>query len=288
MPVNVGAGLALGGVVLLYVLIMGYVKKKGERTAAWLTLAFAALAIWMSTSSFPWNMLKKSGSVMSSLVSSIQYPWRFLSIASIMLVVGFILALKAVEDKKRLYMCVGAVVLAVNIWQGAVLMSNILNNAEPYLIYQGSEIDTTQAVTGAEYLPADTLVQVYSAQYVLPDDGISYEVSCRDNNYVECHITNSTNIDGRIIFSMVYYDGYTAVDAVTGEKLEVYMDGGRVAVNVSGGYSGDVIVKFSGFVSWKIAGVVSIIGFLMLMAEFIKYRTKAYEKWRHEWTKRRG
>ena len=288
MPVNVGAGLALGGVVLLYVLIMGYVKKKGERTAAWLTLAFAALAIWMSTSSFPWNMLKKSGSVMSSLVSSIQYPWRFLSIASMMLVVGFILALKAVEDKKRLYMCAGAVVLAVNIWQGAVLMSNILNNAEPYLIYQGSEIDTTQAVTGAEYLPADTLVQVYSAQYVLPDDGISCEVSCRDNNYVECHITNSTNIDGRIIFSMVYYDGYTAVDAVTGEKLEVYMDGGRVAVNVSGGYSGDVIVKFSGFVSWKIAGVVSIIGFLMLMAEFIKYRTKAYEKWRHEWIKRRG
>lgn len=288
MPVNIGAGLAFAGVVLLYVLVMGYVKKRGERTASWLTLAFAALAVWMSTSSFPWNMLKKSNGVMSSLVSSIQYPWRFLSIASIMLVVGFVLALKAVEDKKRLYMCAGTVVLAVNIWQGAVLMSNILNNAEPYRIYQGSEIDTTQAVTGAEYLPAGTLVQVYSAQYVLPDDGISCEVKYRDNNYVECHIANGTAAYGRIIFSMVYYDGYTAVDAATGEKLEVYEDEGRVAVKVKSGYEGDVTVKFSGFVSWKITGVVSIIGFLALIAEFLKYRTKAYEKWRQAWTKRRG
>ncbi len=288
MPVNIGTGLAFGGVVVLYVLVMGYVKEKGQRIASWAALLSASLAIWMSTYAFPWNALKKSCKVMSSLVSSIQYPWRFLSIASIMLVIGFVLALKASEDKKRLYMCAAAVVLALNIWQGAVLMSNVLNNAQPYRVYQGNEIDTTQAITGAEYLPADTLVQVYSAQYALADDGVSCDVSYRENNYVECHIANNGNSDGAIIFSMVYYDGYTAVDNATGEKLDVYMDGGRVAVNVKSGYEGDVIVKFSGFISWKIAGVVSIMGFLMLMAEFLKYKTRVYEQWRQAWTKRRG
>lgn len=288
MPVNAGMGLGLSAVVLLYVLIMGYMNKKEDRLTSWITLLFAALSVWMSTCNFPWNQIKKAGGIISSLVSNIQYPWRFLSIATIMFVICLIMALKNVEDRRRLYICAAGVVLSLNILQGAVLMSNVVNNAEPYRVYQDNDIDTMDAVIGAEYLPANTLLQVYSAQYAIPDDGISYVENFRENNYVECHIGNNGNNDGRLLFSMVYYDGYTAVDTVTGEKLPVYMDEGRVAVKVRAGYEGNVVVSFTGFASWKAAGVISLVGFIMLIAEFIKNKTGFYQKWRHVWIKRRG
>ena len=125
-----------------------------------------------------------------------------------------------------------------------------------------------EAVIGAEYLPCGIPLQVYSEQYAIEDDNITYVQNYRDNNYVDCNITNDSNDDGRVIFSMVYYDGYTAVDKDTGEKLEVYMDDGRVALRVKAGYSGNVIVRFAGFTSWKIAGIASIIACLLLILEF--------------------
>lgn len=285
MPVNVGAASGIGVIVLIYVYAMGYFKDKKDKVMASISLLFAFLAVWMSTCLFPWNIIKSISSTIGGLYSN--YPWRFLSIASIMLVLCVVMALKTVRDKK-IYIGAAVAILAVNTWQGTALMSNIVNNAEPYRVYQESDIDTMEAVIGAEYLPVNTLLQVYSAQYAIPDDGIDYDEKFRDNNYVECHIKNPGNDDGRVQFSMVYYDGYTAVDSDTGEKLEVYMDEGRVAVKVRGGYEGNIVVSFSGFLSWKFAGVISIIGLVMLMAELIKYKTNAYQQWRQLWIKKHG
>lgn len=265
MPVNVGAALGFGAIVLIYVLVMGYVKEKKEQVAAWISLAFAALSVWMSTCLFPWNAIKSMSGRLGGLYSN--YPWRFLSIASIMLVLCVISALKSLQGKK-FYIAVAAVLLGTNTLQSAVLLCDIVNNAEPYRVYQADDIDTMEAVIGAEYLPCGIPLQVYSEQYAIEDDNITYVQNYRDNNYVDCNITNASNHDGRVIFSMVYYDGYTAVDKDTGEKLEVYMDDGRVALRVKAGYSGNVIVRFAGFTSWKIAGIVSIIACLLLILEF--------------------
>ena len=265
MPVNAGAALGFGAIVLIYVLVMGYVKEKKERVAAWISLAFAALSVWMSTCLFPWNAIKSMSGRLGGLYSN--YPWRFLSIASIMLVLCIVIALKSLHGRK-LYIAVAAVLLGINALQSAVLLCDIVNNAEPYRVYQADDIDTMEAVIGAEYLPCGIPLQVYSEQYAIEDDNIIYIQNYRDNNYVDCNITNDSNHDGSVIFSMVYYDGYTAVDKDTGGKLEVYMDDGRVALRVKAGYSGNVIVRFAGFTSWKIAGIVSIIACLFLMLEF--------------------
>ncbi len=265
MPVNAGAALGFGAIVLIYVLVMGYVKEKKERVAAWISLAFAALSVWMSTCLFPWNAIKSMSGRLGGLYSN--YPWRFLSIASIMLVLCIVIALKSLHGRK-LYIAVAAVLLGINALQSAVLLCDIVNNAEPYRVYQADDIDTMEAVIGAEYLPCGIPLQVYSEQYAIEDDNIIYIQNYRDNNYVDCNITNDSKDDGSVIFSMVYYDGYTAVDKDTGEKLEVYMDDGRVALRVKAGYSGNVIVRFAGFTSWKIAGIVSIIACLFLMLEF--------------------
>lgn len=285
MPVNVGAALGFGAVVLVYVLVMGYVKDKKERAAAWISLAFAGVSVWLSTCLFPWNMIKSMSSRLGGLFSN--YPWRFLSIASIMLVICVVLALKT-AGSRRLYIGAAVVILLVNTLQGAVLLSNIVNNAEPYRVYDENDIDTMEAVIGAEYLPSGTLLEVYSAQYALADDNVDYVENYRDNNYVDCNISNGTDTAGNVIFSMVYYDGYRAVDADTGEHLDIFMDGGRVAVRVDSGYSGNVIVKFSNFVSWKIASVVSIITAVMLLIEFLKVYCNIGAEWRLVWTKKRG
>ena len=48
-------------------------------------------------------------------------------------------------------------------------------------------------------------------------------------------------------------------------NLEVYNVGGRLALKVKPGYSGDVVVRFTGFVFWKISAVVSMLAFVVLI-----------------------
>ena len=72
-------------------------------------------------------------------------------------------------------------------------------------------------------------------------------------------------MESNVKFSIVYYEGYTAVDKQTGDKLEVYNDKGQLALKVKPGYSGDVVVRFTGFVLWKISAVVSMLAFVVLI-----------------------
>ena len=87
---------------------------------------------------------------------------------------------------------------------------------------------------------------------------------------------------------LIIFHGKRHVDSHTDEHLDIFMDGGRVAVRVDSGYSGNVIVKFSNFVSWKIASVVSIITAVMLLIEFLKVYCNIGAEWRLVWTKKRG
>ena len=264
MPSTTGLGLVVCAVAIIYVLVSGYVKDKKQKHTGMIALAFAALSLWFSSNLFPWDKLQNMNSLFEKLISMISLPWRFLSIATVMLAVCGIIALINMNEKRKEYKYfVGAMIFACVI-QGSVLMSDIMNHYEPYRVYGEQELDTT-TVIGAEYLPYGSVVETFMAQYVQPGDNIEYTQNYRHNNYIECSIKNNGSVESNVKFSIVYYAGYTAVDKQTGEKLEVYNDGGRLALKVKPGYSGDVVVRFTGFVFWKISAVVSMLAFVVLI-----------------------
>ena len=153
--------------------------------------------------------------------------------------------------------------------QSGYLIGNVINTYKPFFVYGESKLDTT-SVVGAEYLPAGVRVETYTSQYALVDENVDYTQNYRNNNYIDCTLKNDSDSYGTVAFSIVYYDGYSAVDKATGDKLQVFGNEGRLCVYVPSHYSGDVIVSFTGFASWRIATVISIIAavvFIVVIAD---------------------
>ena len=161
--------------------------------------------------------------------------------------------------------------------QAGYFIGNIVNSYEPFFVYGESKLDTTMVV-GAEYLPAGILVETYDGQYAIPDENIDYVENYRKDNYIECTVQNDSDKDGAVVFSIVYYDGYTAIDKAGGQKLDVFVNEGRLSVNVPSGYSGDVIISFTGFASWRIAAVISIIAAVVLVIYIVDKKQIIYGK----------
>lgn len=269
LPITTGLGLVMGAVALLYSFAMGYVKDRKEKAAGIVFIVFSALSIWFSTYLFPWDFIQNIDKMLMKVVSTMQFPWRFLSIASITLALCAVWALKHIDIKSRLYRYIAVGMVAAAFIQSGYLIGNVINTYKPFFVYGESKLDTT-SVVGAEYLPAGVRVETYTSQYALVDENVDYTQNYRNNNYIDCTLKNDSDSYGTVAFSIVYYDGYSAVDKATGDKLQVFGNEGRLCVYVPSHYSGDVIVSFTGFASWRIATVISIIAavvFIVVIAD---------------------
>lgn len=269
LPITTGLGLVMGAVALLYSFAMGYVKDRKEKAAGIVFIVFSALSIWFSTYLFPWDFIQNIDKMLMKVVSTMQFPWRFLSMASITLALCAVWALKHIDIKSRLYKYIAVGMVAAAFIQSGYLIGNVINTYKPFFVYGESKLDTT-SVVGAEYLPAGVRVETYTSQYALVDENVDYTQNYRNNNYIDCTLKNDSDSYGTVAFSIVYYDGYSAVDKATGDKLQVFGNEGRLCVYVPSHYSGDVIVSFTGFASWRIATVISIIAafvFIVVIAD---------------------
>lgn len=258
LPLTTGLGLIMGGAALAYSFCVGYIKDKKEKTSGIIFGVFTVISIWLSSYLFPWDLLQNICYMMKKVVSTLQFPWRFLSIAGVMLAVCAVTALKNIDEKKKVYKYIAIGMISVSVIQAGQLMGNIMNSYTPYIINAETSLDTTEVV-GAEYLPAGQLVEAFEWQYAKPDENISYVENYRKNNYIECSVANNSDMAGNVKLSICYYEGYTAVDEATGERLEVFNDEGSLCMKVEPGYSGNIVVKFTGFTAWRIAAVISIL-----------------------------
>ena len=93
MPIGIGFCLTVVLFIWLYLMFVerkdileqAYLEKS-EYTAGVIMSVFAIMAMLMSLNVFPWNRIQSMNQLFATLVSSLQFSNRFLSIASIMLV----------------------------------------------------------------------------------------------------------------------------------------------------------------------------------------------------------
>ncbi|MGN1187981.1 MAG: hypothetical protein ACI4R6_05765 [Lachnospiraceae bacterium] len=263
-PSTTGLAVIVGAVILLYVLVMGYMKEKKYRVCSWIMLGFGTLSLLFSSHVFPWDTLQNMNGLFNKLVSMISMPWRFLTIASLTLSTGSVIALAVLEKRGEAYKWVITALTGIAVIQAGALMADIMNTAQPYAVYSDSALDDGNLI-GCEYLPAEGLQEAYASQYAYATDNLDFEQTYRYNNKVIFNVSNNSNEQGMVNLSMVYYKGYTARDKNTGKKLTTYpANGYTTGIVIEAGYSGEVVVEFEGFWYWKLAAVISIISVLVI------------------------
>lgn len=260
-PTNMG--IALVAVLLLWLGLCFFRKNqklsKEMRTLGKVTATFGILSMVMSLSVFPWDKIQSLGGIAATLVSSLQFPNRVLTIANASLVtlagVAAVWAYQQEKTAKAAYFGGVLVLLAIS---SLYLNTDVLYQAGGIKVYNAEGMGTGN-IAGAEYLPfgAD------AARFVHRNPIAGEEVSLTEYDKQGLQITfscrNTGNQESMVDLPLLYYKGYVARDADTKEQLQlVQTEAFTVGVILPAGYEGRVLTEFESPWYWRAAELVSI------------------------------
>ncbi len=278
-PASIGAPLLAVLVIWLYL----WLQKRRQgisrellslgRICAW----FGMAAIVMSLSSFPWNQVQLLNGVAATLVSSLQFPNRFLTIASLLLTaLAGVIAKIFIEKEKRWVPGAYFGGLMILLFCSSIyLLNDLLFVSAPTRLYNGEDMGVAY-VAGGEYLPYGTDASLFTYHDPM-GNGVEVSEYRRDRGGMEMVCRNTGDQVGTVELALLYYRGYQARDLQTGEMIPI-LDGinHSVTLVVPAGYTGRVRVSFVSPWFWRAAEGVSVSVFcaLFLLTTFEKRREK--------------
>lgn len=239
-------------------------------------LGLAGLAMFMTTNIFPYEFLC-SGRAILDRIGSIQFPWRFLGIAVVLLSWAACILLRNCLEKWNNYaykiLLVGMCLIAGI--QSLGMLSKMLNERLPYRVYETAEIDSF-SVGGGEYLPQNTNRELLDINPVVSEK-LAVLDFVQEYNKIDLKIKNISSSPEKIGLPLLFYKGYIARDKTDGQRFEVISgENNRVTVLIPGGYEGPIEVRFSEPWYWRLGELITVIS-LICVALFIYKKRRTVE-----------
>lgn len=259
---GVGIFFLLGIMLFGYLLLCHYKECSTIRNfkPALFCLGMGCLLLFMSTCIFPWDALVSLGGAVAKVISSLQFPWRFLAIATVLLTFAICFAVSVLPQivKREVFVSslMGMLVLfAVNI--GWYFYDFSFNN-EPYRIYDTSEINT-MTMYSYEYLPAAVDPALIAENAVKTQNVHTIDGYQKKGIRIICHVVIA-DTEGYIDFPLNYYKYYTCTDTVTGQQLPVSGGyNGMLRVTFPADFDSTIRITFTEPWFWRLAEIVSLL-----------------------------
>lgn len=279
----VGIGFALLVVLLIWLYLWfteGCAVRKqlsmGEFGFGKIASIFAVLAMIMSLNIFPWDWIQSKHSILATLVSSLQFPTRVLTIASVLLVAlagvvcKYIMALEKSEWKH--YFAGGLCVLTII--TSMLTLSDHLYKGEYVKIYNAAGMGYGY-ISGAEYLPYGTDQTKIVFRNPQSSEAVVIESYEKSALRVDVTCRNEGTEEGVLTLPLLYYKGYQAYDVGTGEKLEAFDgDNHSVSVVVPVGFDGEISTRFVSPWYWRVAEVITLLSASMYIILYKRDKRK--------------
>ena len=241
-------------------------------------------AMLMSLSAFPWTQIQFLNSLTMALVSSIQYPNRFLMIATVLLtfVCGAVI-LWIGEEKEEAYgrgrgkFAAGAL-LSLLLITSLFYMNQISLEAGGLVLYDEKGMGTGY-LSGAEYLLYGTEEELLT--YHAPYAGEGVTIEDYEKEYLELSFTarNAAKEESYADVALLNYKGYRAVAVQSGEKLPIVNgDNNCVRVLLPAGFEDKVSICFVEPWYWRVAEAVSLFSILVGLLLYSRDRLKGKYK----------
>lgn len=278
-PVSVMAmSIGLTSALILCIAILLLINRKLEGLEGKVAgcLVLTVLALWMATDLFPYDTLQKLPG-MKALVGSLQFPFRYLSIAMALLTLLGCLSMMAMQKwmKQEWYRGLVIVLCLICAQQSAEYtqyVEDIKKNAASYAKCDDTaEMESYHVLKGSQYLyeNTDATAVLESNQIrgwaVVEDytrNGTSFEIKC------------STEVDTTIILPLFYYPDYHCWDMDTGEEYRTDRgDNNILWVYLPAGYQGTLGIAFKEPLLWRIAEIISLmaaIGYVFYVLQWRK------------------
>lgn len=292
---------AIGYAVATYVYIR--LKKKGKipkeqiikRDYKFLTLSMCLgiLAFLMTTDVFPWKYIESNGGILKTVICMVQFPWRYLVIASVMFAFTLAFALKIIIEsggliginkslsvsKMTMYFFVplSVVLTLIQTIRYFEYVSDYMSS--DYILYDGNDRFTEYDSVGmGEYEPEDFTGQgmdlcIEEYQTAMDEtaivnrlDNSSLVISSMENkgSTHSLLVINPTMETQNLYIPLLYYDGYRVTDIPNEnapQKLnsELYRtEQGTIALKIPSGYYGKAVVYYKGNMLFRMYELISV------------------------------
>ncbi len=262
---GIGVNLLLAAVVFLVFWLL--FKREEKRGYIWrlavVSWTVAVMSVFMSTSYFPWEALRKSNVLIRYLVINLQFPWRFCTVASVALSILWCCLLRLVIDKWKIragVLTAGAVT-AVGLITAGYFAADTLRMGQSFQAVFAQGIDT-MVESGEEYLPVNTVSADFSEDNLYVGEGITVTARRRSGIRLNIDCVNQSAQDQAMEVPLLYYKGYRASGRTSdGEEIKLDVDCGNnqvVRIYVPAEFDGQITVDFKEPFYWRIAEAVSL------------------------------
>lgn len=273
---GIGILMTIGLGLFLYLLCIHGQACRHDRNyiPAILCAIFGCLSLYMATCYFPWDALTALGSGVRKIVLTLQFPWRMLAIATILM--AFVLCYSFHIAKKALghchnYLVVGSLILLLV--SCGWYFYDFSFSGEPYRVYSTAELDTIQLCT-CDYLPSGTDPNKIKENLIYAEGISPLEAYQKQGTTITCRV--SAESEGAYVdFPLLYYKYYRCVDADTAQPIPVCAGkNNMVRIQLPKGYSGSISISFVEPWFWRFAEAVSALTAIGIIISLIWMRAK--------------
>ena len=266
MTLALGLPLAAGFMLVIYCLLRRERWRQQETLRRMQTaFGFAMLTLVLSLRVFPWDGVQNwLGRAAGKMAGMFQYPWRFLSLATVLLCLAVLLAVQLLQEKNvRLAKGAAAALAACALLTVGVVQTQITTgmSEQAYNVFLNRQ---PNAATGVgEYLIDGT--SGYETIWAQPKPGseelqlLSYE-----KRGGKAYLTVENDGGAADISVPIFnYGHYYAVDEATGDAYALGTgENARITLNIPAGYTGTIVIAYHAPVYWRAFELVSLLALI--------------------------
>ncbi len=267
MGFSLGIPICIGIVLALYI----YAKRKEYSVhknyeMVMVCLALGLVAVVFTSRFFPWDILADRSDIVSKYFCMIQYPWRYLAIATILLTVvtiGVFILLENRWKKTTINMLISSIVIFSIISVGYYFQQFIYESPAYSIMSESNR--NVMFISNQEYLLQGTQKsELYTKN--IEDNVYTEIVEERQENGTYYFLSkNNNNKEEKITFPIINYENYKVYDSNTGNQFVIENGiNNCITIHLPAGYEGIIGVEYQEPMIWKACNLLSIISLIIL------------------------
>lgn len=239
------------------------------------SLLLGETSILLASDVFPWSALfsHMENTVMFKILTVIQFPWRYLTMALILLVFAVAASLEIVRKYVvRYYLPTMTGLLIISILSAGMMFYTLYQVRQPIVQYTMTESERNWIGVG-EYLLSRDVDWNYPRPSTQDEDLL---IKWYDKTDGEAHITldNTGNTEATVVLPIYDYGNYHAVDTEGKEWSLETSENSLLQLTVPAGYKGSFSIEYKEPVWWRAAELVSLATFVGLVGVWVKDKKK--------------
>lgn len=284
---SLGIALLIGTIIFMGSLLYILIKKQNISLLkeSWLQSSFVCavlgiLAIFMTSTYFPWAQLESSNGLIKQILCMVQFPWRYLSIVTVLLTVvvcGLFALLPQLHMPKPVLYLLGAAVLCVTFIQTAHFYLSIPEQSTHQYFYDAAGLMINRGTGMGEYEPSafvdvdvdktiEELQQAMNPDYAAEQEngtGLIIESFEKDGTASTAVVANTSAEARTLYLPYIYYYGYRLENVFdNGDGLVpqlIESEKGTLAAVIPAGYYNGIHVTYKEPLLYRISEMASLL-----------------------------